>query len=65
MKKDKLQNLTSYPRVASEPTSPSPISVKVPISQHKAWMSLPVEERNTYLRQAIEQKLVEKKLISA
>ncbi len=65
MNKYNIQNLTSYPRVADEPTAPRPVSVRLPISHHKAWMSLPAEVRNEFLRKAIADFLIEKNLLEA
>ncbi len=66
MSRYNTQNLRSYPRVsAKEPTSRTAISVKVPISHHKAWMTLPSEERNELLRNTIAQTLIAKNLIDS
>ena len=57
--------LIKIPKIAPEGTARRPVQVKVPASHYEAWMSLPAEERNEHLRQAIAAKLVEKNLISA
>lgn len=51
------------PRVAEEKTCHRPIQVKVIPSQYEAWMSIPVKERQEYLREAIAKKLAEKNLL--
>lgn len=63
MSKYNIQNLKSYPRIADEPTAPRPVSVRLPLSHHEAWMSLPTEVRNDFLRKAIADFLVEQKLL--
>lgn len=59
------QYLKSFPKIAPEGSAPKAVSVRIPKSQYEAWMSLPAEERNEFLRSAIAQKLVEKNLLSA
>lgn len=59
------QYLKSFPKIAPEGSAPKSVAVRIPKSQYEAWMSLPAEERNDYLRKAIAQKLIEKNLISA
>ncbi|MDJ0648558.1 MAG: hypothetical protein QNJ60_07590 [Xenococcaceae cyanobacterium MO_188.B19] len=59
------QYLKSFPKIAPEGSAPKSVAVRIPKSQYEAWMSLPAEERNDYLRNAIAQKLIEKNLISA
>ncbi len=44
---------------ASEPCARTPIQVKVPQSHYDKWMTLPSEERNRYLREAIAKKVLE------
>ena len=57
--------LVKIPRVIPGGTCRTPVQVKVPTGQYELWMSLPSEERNEYLREAIALKLAEKNLISA
>lgn len=59
------QYLKSFPKIAPEGSAPKSVAVRIPKSQYEAWMSLPAEERNEFLRNAIAQKLIEKNLISA
>lgn len=44
---------------ANEPCARTPIQVKVPQSHYEKWMTLPSEERNRYLREAIAKKIYE------
>lgn len=57
--------LKKIPKIAPEGSAPKAVSVRIPKSQYEAWMSLPAEERNEFLRGAIAQKLIEKNLLSA
>ncbi len=59
------KGLKKIPKIAPEGSAPRPITLRVPASQYEAWMSLPAEERNAYLREAIAIKLAEKNLIPA
>ena len=65
MSKGNSQYLKPYPKIAPEGSAPKSVAVRVPASQYAAWMSLPSEKRNKYLRDAIEALLVEENLISA
>jgi hypothetical protein len=44
--------LKKIPKIAPEGSAPKPITLRVPNSHYEAWMSLPAEERNEYLREA-------------
>lgn len=58
----KTDHLVPFPRFIDEKEScgRKPIQVKVPKSQYEAWMTLPAEERNAALREAIAKILLEK-----
>ncbi len=60
-----MSGLKPMPKISPEGTARRPVQVKVPANQYEAWMSLPAEERNNYLREAIAAKLLQKNLISA
>ncbi len=60
-----MSGLMPRDRVAEEKTCHRPIQVKVIPSQYEAWMSIPVKERQEYLREAIAKKLAEKNLLSS
>ena len=53
------------PKIAPEGTARRPVQVRIPASQYEAWMSLPAQKRNEYLRQAISDLLIKENLISA
>ncbi|MEM9272238.1 MAG: hypothetical protein AAGA80_04630 [Cyanobacteria bacterium P01_F01_bin.143] len=57
--------LKKIPRISPKGSAKNPVHVRIPEEQYDAWMSLPAEERNEFLRNAITQKLIEKNLISA
>ena len=65
MSRGNPQYLKSYPKIAPEGSAPKSVAVRVPASQYEAWMSLPSEKRNKYLREAIAALLVKENLISA
>ena len=55
--------LKKIPKIAPEGAAPKPVTLRVPASQYELWMSLPSEERNSYLRQAIAEKLEKEGLL--
>jgi hypothetical protein len=57
--------LKKFPKIAPEGSADKPVHVRVPASQYQAWMSLPVKERNDYLRKAIAEKLEKNGFLSA
>ena len=58
--------LKKIPKIAPEGSAPKSVAVRVPASQYDAWMAIPADERNDYLRKAIADKLAEQgKLVSA
>ncbi len=59
-----MSGLKTKPKIAPGGTSARPVQVRVPVGQYEAWMSLPAEKRNTYLRKAIADLLKEENLIS-
>lgn len=59
------KGLKKIPKISPKGSAKNPVHVRIPAEQYNAWMSLPSEERNECLRNAIAQKLVEKNLISA
>ena len=57
--------LKPMPKIAPEGTARRPVQVRIPASQYEAWMSLPAQKRNEYLREAISDLLIKENLISA
>ena len=57
--------LKSFPKIAPEGSAPKSVAVRVPANQYEAWMSLPSEKRNTYLREAIASLLKEENLLAS
>ena len=60
-----ISGLKPMPKIAPEGTARRPVQVRIPASQYEAWMSLPAQKRNEYLRQAISDLLIKENLISA
>ena len=59
----KIENLRPMAKIAPEGSSAQPVQVRVPAGQRELWMTLPSEQRNTYLRKAIADLLKKEGLL--
>ncbi len=55
----KIEHLSKFPKIAPEGSAPQPVQVRIPKSQYDAWMKIPSDERNQYLREVIAKKIAE------
>ena len=55
----KTEHLSKFPKIAPEGSAVKPVQVRIPKSQYDAWMKIPSQERNQYLREAIAKKIAE------
>ena len=55
----KTEHLSKYPKIAPEGSASKPVQVRIPKNQYDAWMKIPSQERNEYLREMIAKKIQE------